>query len=90
MAVVDSSRDGRWGRIPTAYRAQEIKLGKLGVEGFDFKRFNKTDNSGLENTIPNSWVNSWIHTMYNLAPLRSRVLNSQTAKEVRYNNAPKL
>lgn len=61
---------------------QEIKLGKLGIEGFDFKRFNRSGHSGLENTIPNSWVNSWIHTMFHFIPLRTRVINSQTAKEV--------
>jgi len=71
-----------WDRVPKDYRQQEIRLGKLGIEGFDFRRFNKTPHSGLENTIPNSWVNSWIHTMFHFKPLRTRVLNSQTAKEL--------
>jgi PAB-dependent poly(A)-specific ribonuclease subunit 2 len=72
----------RWREIANDYQLQEIKLGKLGIEDFPFAKFNKTAFGGLENTIPNSYINAWIHTMLFNAPLRTRVLCYLSAKEV--------
>jgi len=68
--------------FPSHYALQEIKLGKLGIEDFAFSKYNSTPFGGLENTIPNSYTNAWIHTMFFNWPLRTRVLNYLSAKEV--------
>ena len=72
----------KWKHIVSHYQLQEIKLGKLGIEDFDFGKYNGTNVGGLENMIPNSYVNAWIHTMLFIWPLRSRVLSYLSAKEV--------
>ncbi len=38
--------------------------------------------SGLENMIPNSYVNAWIHTAFFILPLRAHMLNQLSSKEV--------
>jgi hypothetical protein len=38
--------------------------------------------SGLENMIPNSYVNAWIHTAFFITPLRAHMLNQLSSKEV--------
>ena len=78
----NKSEASGWEGVPREYRKQEIKLGKLGIEDFNFRRFNKTPLAGLENSIPNSYTNAWIQTMFCILPLRTRVLNSLSAKEV--------
>lgn len=39
--------------------------------------------SGLENMIPNSYVNAWIHTAFFITPLRAHMLNQLSSKEAR-------
>lgn len=60
----NKSEASGWEGVPREYRKQEIKLGKLGIEDFNFRRFNKTPLAGLENSIPNSYTNAWIQTMF--------------------------
>jgi hypothetical protein len=78
----EDQSETRWERIPKQYRKAEIRLGRLGIEGFDFHKYNQTGFSGLENMIPNSWVNPWIHTMFFFKPLRTRVMNGLSSKDV--------
>ena len=73
---------GKWAVIDSDYKLQEIKLGKLGIEDFPFHKYNQTQIGGLENTIPNSYANAWLSTMLFNIPLRTRVLNYLSAKEV--------
>ncbi|KAL8823818.1 MAG: hypothetical protein Q9191_005520 [Dirinaria sp. TL-2023a] len=43
--------------VPVMYRNVEIKYSKFGVDDFDFKYYNKTQYSGLETHITNSYLN---------------------------------
>ncbi|KDQ59577.1 hypothetical protein JAAARDRAFT_77653 [Jaapia argillacea MUCL 33604] len=56
----DSSIEG----IPRCYRKVEIEYSKFGVEDFDFGFFNKTDYSGLETHILNSYTNPLVQVMH--------------------------
>lgn len=45
-------------RIPNCYMKLLIKYSKFGIEDFNFDLFNKTNYSGLENNLDNSYLNS--------------------------------
>ncbi|CUS23225.1 LAQU0S08e04896g1_1 [Lachancea quebecensis] len=53
--------------VPPAYTKLQMVYGKYGVEDFDFKAFNKTQLSGLECDIENSYTNS-ILQLYRFVP----------------------
>ncbi|KAI0261046.1 ubiquitin carboxyl-terminal hydrolase-domain-containing protein [Gloeopeniophorella convolvens] len=55
---------------PPRYRKVEIEYSKFGVEDFDFGFFNKTDFSGLETHILNSYTNSLIQVLHYCPPIR--------------------
>ncbi|KAF7353663.1 PAN2-PAN3 deadenylation complex catalytic subunit PAN2 [Mycena venus] len=50
--------------IPRIYRKVEIEYSKFGVEDFDFGFYNKTDYSGLETHILNSYTNALVQIMH--------------------------
>ncbi|KAJ6488514.1 ubiquitin carboxyl-terminal hydrolase-domain-containing protein [Mycena vitilis] len=50
--------------IPRIYRKVEIEYSKFGVEDFDFGFYNKTDYSGLETHILNSYTNALVQVMH--------------------------
>ncbi|KAJ7184324.1 ubiquitin carboxyl-terminal hydrolase-domain-containing protein [Mycena filopes] len=50
--------------IPRMYRKVEIEYSKFGVEDFDFGFYNKTEFSGLETHILNSYTNSLLQIMH--------------------------
>ena len=50
------------------YNKVEIKYSRFGVDDFDFSFFNKTDFSGLETHISNSFINSLLQ-LYKFVPL---------------------
>ncbi|RMZ91505.1 hypothetical protein DV736_g1228, partial [Chaetothyriales sp. CBS 134916] len=50
------------------YNKVEIKYSRFGVEDFDFQYFNKTQYSGLETHIANSFINSLLQ-LYKFVPL---------------------
>ncbi|KAL5528994.1 hypothetical protein ACEPAG_4968 [Sanghuangporus baumii] len=56
--------------IPRAYREVSIQYSKFGVEDFDFAFYNKTEYSGLESHIVNSYTNSLVQTLHYCLPLR--------------------
>lgn len=62
-------------RAPRNYRRIPIRATKLGFEDFDFSPYNKTFFSGLENILPNSYINPLIHLLYYIPQLRVHVLN---------------
>lgn len=57
-------------RPPPHLRAVQLRLSRFGLEGFDFGRFNSTLYAGLENTQPNSFLNSLIQMLYFVPPVR--------------------
>jgi len=56
--------------IPKVYRKVEIEYSKFGVEDFDFGFYNKTDYSGLETHILNSYTNALVQLLHYTHPVR--------------------
>ncbi|THV07954.1 hypothetical protein K435DRAFT_815204 [Dendrothele bispora CBS 962.96] len=56
--------------VPKIYRQVEIEYSKFGVEDFDFAFYNKTDFSGLETHILNSYTNPILQVMHYSFPIR--------------------
>ncbi|KAJ6525112.1 ubiquitin carboxyl-terminal hydrolase-domain-containing protein [Mycena sp. CBHHK59/15] len=56
--------------IPRMYRKVEIEYSKFGVEDFDFGFYNKTEYSGLETHILNSYTNPLLQVMHYSPPIR--------------------
>lgn len=56
--------------VPPMYRRVEIEYSKFGVEDFDFGFYNKTDYSGLETHILNSYTNPILQVMHYCFPIR--------------------
>ncbi|EMD34423.1 hypothetical protein CERSUDRAFT_117294 [Gelatoporia subvermispora B] len=56
--------------IPKAYRKVEIEYSKFGVEDFDFGFYNRTEYSGLETHILNSYTNPILQLMHYTFPIR--------------------
>ncbi|KAJ3807230.1 ubiquitin carboxyl-terminal hydrolase-domain-containing protein [Lentinula aff. lateritia] len=56
--------------VPTIYRHVEIEYSKFGVEDFDFGFFNKTEFSGLETHILNSYTNPILQVLHYNLPIR--------------------
>ncbi|ETN39586.1 uncharacterized protein HMPREF1541_05812 [Cyphellophora europaea CBS 101466] len=54
------------------YNKVEIKYSRFGVDDFDFSFFNKTQYSGLETHIANSYINSLLQ-LYKFVPLLRNV-----------------
>ncbi|KAJ9474966.1 PAN2-PAN3 deadenylation complex catalytic subunit PAN2 [Pseudozyma hubeiensis] len=58
------------GQMPSYYRLKTIQYSKFGVEDFDFDFYNKTQYSGLETHIQNSYANSYLQSLHYLTPFR--------------------
>lgn len=56
--------------VPPMYRRVEIEYSKFGVEDFDFGFYNKTEYSGLETHILNSYTNPVLQVMHFSPPIR--------------------
>eukprot|EP00750_Incisomonas_marina_P027349 INCI6178.4.p1 GENE.INCI6178.4~~INCI6178.4.p1 ORF type:complete len:1357 (-),score=217.14 INCI6178.4:1524-5594(-) len=63
-------------RLPQPWQRQRIDVSKLrfGFDGFDFGRFNKTMFAGLENLLPDSYINSIIQMVYHIPSVRDALL----------------
>nr|CDI55095.1 related to PAN2-component of Pab1p-stimulated poly(A) ribonuclease [Melanopsichium pennsylvanicum 4] len=58
------------GQMPSYYRLKTIQYSRFGVEDFDFGFYNKTQYSGLETHIQNSYANSYLQALHYLPPYR--------------------
>ncbi|KAA1471282.1 PAB-dependent poly-A-specific ribonuclease subunit PAN2 [Dentipellis sp. KUC8613] len=56
--------------VPPRYRQVEIEYSKFGVEDFDFGFYNRTEFSGLETHILNSYTNPLVQVMHYITPIR--------------------
>ncbi|KAE9386325.1 PAB-dependent poly(A)-specific ribonuclease subunit PAN2 [Gymnopus androsaceus JB14] len=56
--------------VPKNYRHVEIEYSKFGVEDFDFGFYNKTEFSGLETHILNSYTNPILQVLHYNLPIR--------------------
>ncbi|KAF2453731.1 PAB-dependent poly(A)-specific ribonuclease subunit PAN2 [Lineolata rhizophorae] len=84
--VIDGA-DGRVMRtnVPVMYRNVEIKYSKFGIEDFDFKYYNRTEFSGLETHIANSYANPLLQ-LYRFTPLIRNLALRHTATSCLYEN----
>ncbi|ODV71111.1 poly(A)-specific ribonuclease [Cyberlindnera jadinii NRRL Y-1542] len=53
--------------IPNAFKKMEISYSKFGIDDFDFDFYNKTQFSGLESHVDNSYTNSLLQ-LYRFVP----------------------
>lgn len=68
-AFADMVMDGATKKdVPVMYRNVEIKYSKFGVDDFDFEYYNRTNFSGLETHIANSYVNPLLQ-LYRFTPI---------------------
>jgi PAB-dependent poly(A)-specific ribonuclease subunit 2 len=84
-AAENRDRDGGGGSvhpsIPKLYRKVAIKLGKMGLDEFDFDRYNRTGFCGIEASLPNSYCNAMLRILYFTEKLRMLMLNHTCTRE---------
>ena len=61
--------------IPPGFEFNELKIPKYGILDFNFGSYNSTPHAGLENTHPDSYVNSEVHMLYGLPHVRDVLMN---------------
>ncbi|TFK42698.1 ubiquitin carboxyl-terminal hydrolase-domain-containing protein [Crucibulum laeve] len=66
----ESAADDAASDVPRLYRHVEIEYSKFGVEDFDFAFYNRTDFSGLETHILNSYTNPLVQVLHYIRPIR--------------------
>ncbi|KAK7449653.1 poly(A)-specific ribonuclease [Stygiomarasmius scandens] len=69
--------------VPKMYRQVEIEYSKFGVEDFDFAFYNKTEYSGLETHILNSYTNPILQVMHYSLPIRGLAKSHITTNCIR-------
>lgn len=70
-AAADIDEELLPGQIPKYYRKVEIKYSKFGIEDFDFEFYNRTEFSGLETDILNSYTNALLQALHYTSPVRA-------------------
>jgi PAB-dependent poly(A)-specific ribonuclease subunit 2 len=77
----NKERDMYKSTIPKRYKKNDIKLGKMGQDDFDFDHYNKTSFCGLEASLPNSYCNAMLQVLYFTEQLRVIILNHFCARD---------
>merc|ERR1719341_3019620 len=67
--------------VPKRYKKNDIKLGKMGANDFDFDHYNKTSFCGLEASLPNSYCNAMLQVLYFTEKMRIIILNHFCSRE---------
>merc|ERR1719495_1250578 len=67
--------------VPKRYKKNDIKLGKMGSDDFDFDHYNKTSFCGLEASLPNSYCNAMLQVLYFTEKMRIIILNHFCSRE---------
>jgi len=67
--------------VPKRYKKNDIKLGKMGSDDFDFDHYNKTSFCGLEASLPNSYCNAMLQVLYFTEKMRIIILNHFCCRE---------
>ena len=67
--------------VPKRYKKNDIKLGKMGSDDFDFDHYNRTSFCGLEASLPNSYCNAMLQILYFTEKMRIIILNHFCSRE---------
>ncbi|XP_015791797.1 PAN2-PAN3 deadenylation complex catalytic subunit PAN2 isoform X3 [Tetranychus urticae] len=67
--------------IPSRYLTIEPNYNKVSLDEYDFGRHNHSPFASLDSTLPNSYANNLIQTLYYILPLRATVLNHLCRRE---------
>ncbi|CCF38705.1 PAB-dependent poly(A)-specific ribonuclease subunit PAN2 [Colletotrichum higginsianum] len=73
-SLIQMDIDPTKAECPPMYRNVEIKYSKFGVDDFDFGFYNRTQYSGLEIHIANSYANSLLQVMHFTPLIRNMAL----------------
>ncbi|RWS30393.1 PAB-dependent poly(A)-specific ribonuclease subunit PAN2-like protein [Leptotrombidium deliense] len=89
--TVDSSHGGRNLKspnvnnvtdvIPNRYQLVVPNHNKVMCEEFAFGRYNHSPFAGLDSTLPNSYANNIIQTLYFISPLHTSIMNHLCTRE---------
>jgi len=79
--VASDSTSAYKSSVPKRYKKNDIKLGKMGSDDFDFDHYNKTSFCGLEASLPNSYCNAMLQVLYFTEKLRIIILNHFCSRE---------
>ena len=60
---------------PGLYQQKNISYSRLGVLGFDFEFYNRTTFSGLENTLPYTYMNGALQMLFYLPDFRAKLMS---------------
>merc|ERR1719431_531608 len=67
--------------VPKRYKKNDIKLGKMGSDDFDFDHYNRTSFCGLEASLPNSYCNAMLQILYFTEKMRIIIPNHFCSRE---------
>eukprot|EP00124_Ichthyophonus_hoferi_P000743 Ihof_evm3s30 gene=Ihof_evmTU3s30 len=60
--------------VPSLFHKKEIKYSRLGLEDFDFAKYNRTQFGSLEPHVPNAYCNAVLQALHFLGPFRDYIL----------------
>lgn len=67
--------------MPHRYYFLEPNYNKMDKDEYDFSRYNHSPFAGLDSTLPNSYSNNMIQSLYFIRPLRTAIIGHVCKKE---------